>query len=120
MYCKNCGTENPDKALFCKECGAKLNEEDTVEYATASNLSASSKKKTMDTTPISMWGYFGYEILFSIPIVGFVLLLVFSFGGTNNMNLRNFARSYFCFTIIVVVLFVLLLGSLGLLSSGLY
>lgn len=45
MYCKNCGTENPDKALFCKECGAKLNEEDTVEYATASNLSASSKKK---------------------------------------------------------------------------
>lgn len=45
MYCKNCGTENPDKALFCKECGAKLNEEDTVEYATASNLPASSKKK---------------------------------------------------------------------------
>ena len=120
MYCKNCGTENPGKALFCKECGAKLNEEDTVKYATASNLPASSKKKTMDTTPISMWGYFGYEILFSIPIVGFVLLLVFSFGGTNNMNLRNFARSYFCFTIIVVVLFVLLLGSLGLSSSGLY
>ena len=43
MYCKNCGTENPDKALFCKECGAKLNEEDTVEYATASNLPASPK-----------------------------------------------------------------------------
>lgn len=21
-------------------------------------------------TPISMWGYFGYEILFSIPIIG--------------------------------------------------
>ena len=38
-------TENPDKALFCKECGAKLNEEDTVKYATASNLPASSKKK---------------------------------------------------------------------------
>ena len=35
MYCKNCGTENPDKALFCKECGAKLNEEDTVKYARA-------------------------------------------------------------------------------------
>ena len=28
--------------------------------------------------PISMWGYFGYEILFSIPCVGFILLLVFS------------------------------------------
>ena len=38
--------------------------------------------------PISMWGYFGYEILFSIPIVGFILLLVFSFGGTKNVSQR--------------------------------
>ena len=50
--------------------------------------------------PISMWGYFGYEILFAIPIIGFILLLVFSFGGTRNKNLKNFARSYFCFLII--------------------
>ena len=57
--------------------------------------------------PISMWGYFGYEILFSIPIVGFILLIVFSVGGTKNMNLRNFARSYFCFLIIALILVVL-------------
>jgi hypothetical protein len=38
--------------------------------------------------PISMWGYFGYQILFSIPIIGFILLLVFSFGGTQNKNLN--------------------------------
>lgn len=66
--------------------------------------------------PISMWGYFGYEILFSIPCVGFILLLVFSFGGTKNVNLRNFARSYFCFLIIAVILIViivLLMGGLG-------
>ncbi len=50
--------------------------------------------------PITMWGYFGYEILFSIPCIGLVLLLVFSFGGTKNINLRNFARSYFCFLIL--------------------
>ena len=29
--------------------------------------------------PISMWGYLGYEILFAIPLIGFILLLVFSF-----------------------------------------
>ncbi len=44
--------------------------------------------------PLGMWAYFGYEILFSIPIVGFIFLLVFSFGATKNINLRNFARSY--------------------------
>lgn len=54
--------------------------------------------------PISMWGYFGYELLFSIPCVGFILLLVFAFGGTKNVNLRNFARSYFCYFIIVAAI----------------
>lgn len=66
--------------------------------------------------PISMWGYFGYELLFSIPCVGFILLLIFSFGGARNINLRNFARSYFCFIIIVAVL-VVLLAATGALSA---
>ena len=56
--------------------------------------------------PISMWGYFGYELLFSIPCVGFILLLVFAFGGTKNVNLRNFARSYFCYMIIGLGIFI--------------
>lgn len=58
--------------------------------------------------PISMWGYFGYEILFSIPCVGFILLCVFSFGGTKNINLKNFARSYFCFLIVVVIIVLII------------
>ena len=57
--------------------------------------------------PISMWGYFGYEILFSIPIIGFIMLLIYAFGGTKNINLRNFARSYFCLFIIGVVIFII-------------
>lgn len=72
--------------------------------------------------PISMWGYFGYEILFSIPCVGFILLLVFSFGGTKNQNLRNFARSYFCFLIVMIIIAVIvaLVGGVGLSSAMRY
>ena len=66
--------------------------------------------------PISMWGYFGYQILFAIPLIGFILLLVFSFGGTKNINLRNFARSYFCMLIIVAIL-IAVIASLGLTAS---
>lgn len=66
--------------------------------------------------PISMWGYFGYELLFSIPCVGFILLLVFAFGGTRNINLREFARSYFCFLIVMVV-FCLIIGSTGVMAG---
>ena len=52
--------------------------------------------------PISMWGYFGYEILFSIPVIGFIFLIIFAIGS-KNVNKKNFARSYFCFTIIALV-----------------
>lgn len=57
--------------------------------------------------PISMWGYFGYQILFAIPLIGWIMLLVFAFGGTKNINLRNFARSYFCMLIIMVLLIII-------------
>ena len=66
------------------------------------------KNMPYEYKPISMWGYFGYELLFSIPFIGFILLLVFSFGGTKNINLRNFARSYFCFSIIIIIFFVII------------
>ena len=59
--------------------------------------------------PISMWGYFGYEILFSIPIVGFICLIVFALGA-KNVNKKNFARSYFCYTIICFVVFMVVLA----------
>lgn len=67
-----------------------------------------------DYTPIGMWGYFGYQILFAIPILGFILILIFSFGGTRNINLRNYARSTFCIFIIlgVIVLLIALIAAL--------
>ena len=33
--------------------------------------------------------YFGYNILFSIPVIGIILLFVFALGGTNKVNLRK-------------------------------
>lgn len=58
--------------------------------------------------PISMWGYFGYTILFGIPLLGFIFCVVFAFGGTQNINLRNFARSRFCGVIIAITIILLL------------
>lgn len=69
--------------------------------------------------PISAWGYFGYELLFSIPLVGFILLIVFAFSN-ENINRRNFARSYFCAFLLVAIIFIILLilgVSLGGLST---
>lgn len=62
--------------------------------------------------PMTAWGYFGYQLLFSIPLVGFILLIVFSFSN-GNISRRSFARSYFCFLIIVIAIVVIVLLATG-------
>lgn len=65
-------------------------------------------------TPITMWGYFGYQILFSIPVLGWIFVIIFALTAANR-NLRNFARSQFCLWIIWLV--VILVSSFsGLLT----
>ena len=31
--------------------------------------------------PLSPWAYFGYNLLFSIPFVGFIMMIVFAFDS---------------------------------------
>lgn len=63
--------------------------------------------------PIGAWSYFWLTILFNIPVVGFVFLIVFSFSG-GNVSRRSFARSYFCFLIIVLIVLGIVIATGGL------
>lgn len=56
--------------------------------------------------PISVWGYFGYEILFAIPVLGLVFIIICCLS--RNKNLKNFALSHFCLLVIFIVIFVAL------------
>ena len=60
--------------------------------------------------PLSPWAYFGYSILFNIPVIGFILLIVFSLDNSN-INRRNYARSYWCWLVIFIILVVILIIS---------
>lgn len=134
MKCSNCGKENPDGAQFCAECGTVLPAQSQPAPASSTQSQPPQPQYIQpqyaypqgngmqdippEYKPISMWGYFGYELLFAIPCVGFILLLVFAFGGTSNQNVKNFARSYFCLFIIMAVLIAIiaLTGGLSALS----
>jgi uncharacterized membrane protein YvbJ len=128
MNCSNCGSEVNEGVEFCPNCGSKIVNPAGAQYtqqqysqpqytqpqqAQYVYQNPATSDPNMDYTPISMWGYFGYEILFSIPCVGFIMLLVFSFGGTKNINLRNFARSYFCFLILAAILVAIFTAIVG-------
>ncbi len=67
-------------------------------------------KLPYEYTPISMWGYFGYQILFSIPVIGWIFIVIFALTA-QNINLRNFARSQFCVMIIWLFLVVIMATS---------
>lgn len=57
--------------------------------------------------PLSAWSYFWLSVLFSVPVVGFVFLIVFSFSSAN-IHRRSYARSYWCSLLIFGVLFAII------------
>ncbi len=121
MKCTNCGTEIADNSTFCTECGTGVTTAQTpvAQAPVAQQTYAPDNTEiTVDQLPakfkpMGAWSYFGHSILFSIPIVGLILLIIFATGGARNINKRNYARSYFCglaiFAVIAIVVVVLLL-----------
>ena len=116
MKCTSCGHEVADTAKFCNLCGTPMTpaapvEEPPVAPAPAAPIPAAPVVPPQNK-PLSPWAYFGLQILFSIPLVGFICLIVFSLDN-GNINRRNFARSYWCGLliglIITIVLVVLLI-----------
>ena len=67
--------------------------------------------------PLSPWAYLGYQILFTIPVVGLIALIIFALNN-DNVNRRNFARSYFCVLVIAIVLVVIILMFAPAFTSG--
>ncbi len=111
MYCENCGKKLNDGADVCLECGHK------VKQAPANNFDVQSIPS--EYKPISMWGYFGYEILFMIPFIGWIILIIFAIGHSN-VNVKNFARSYFCILIIVAIIMFISVAIVGGTAASMY
>ena len=56
--------------------------------------------------PMSAWGYIGYNILFSIPLIGFIMMIVFAFDNAYIAR-RNYARSFLWIMLICTILSIL-------------
>lgn len=119
MICRHCGATVRDGAQFCGVCGKSLDMYDATVRAAPSAQSAPAAPAAPSVVvtpvinntvpaeyrPISAWGYFGYSLLFAIPLVGFICLIIFSFDNSN-INRRNYARSFWCALLVVVIIMV--------------
>ena len=129
MNCTSCGAEIKEGASFCGTCGATVpvnstasenaqpvyaqpqpqqNYQQNYQQASYQQPNQGNANYNFNNTvnlppeykPISMWGYIGYNFLFCIPLIGFILMIVFSCGGSSNVNVKNYARSYLCIILI--------------------
>lgn len=72
------------------------------------------------TKPMSVGGYIGTMLLMAIPLVGFILMLVWSFGSNVNINKKNFCRATLIMAVIGIVVSILLSSVLGAIISSLF
>ncbi|WP_419068143.1 hypothetical protein, partial [Candidatus Allofournierella excrementavium] len=73
---------------------------------------------------VGMGEWLWSSIVAAIPVVGFIVLLVWAFGGSTKLSKRNWARAnlilYAVMAVVYVVLFVLLIAVAGLALSDPY
>lgn len=98
MFCDKCGKELPENAKFCASCGAKTESGSSVEAVKTTPIPVqqtnyNNQFKT-NIEPLTVKNYLGMLLLMIIPIVNIILLFVWGFDSTTNLNKSNFAKAY--------------------------
>ena len=130
MKCPFCGSEQEDTARFCTDCGKYMGSAEPEAVAAPATIPAASENQTnqekfrefanqvqakaeepqpSDDSPwatIGIWGWIGILLLMQIPIVNFVLVIVWSFGGTTKRVKQNYARATLIIGLVSVIITV--------------
>jgi hypothetical protein len=146
MFCANCGSKLPEGAKFCGGCGVKT-EPVQAEYTASEKFTpmrpapaASVNTPPVQTAPsyqqayappqaaaylgqlgdepLRVGQYIGMFLLMCVPILNIILLFVWGFGSSANLDKKNFARAALILCAIMLVFWILVGGIIrGFLSS---
>lgn len=109
-FCKNCGLLLPHDADRCPQCGAPAPAPALPQGPAAPRYDAPDCPREDAVPAMSQTATTVAMLLFAIPVVGLVLALVWSFGGTQDPARKRLARAQLIRTLVVaavVALFVL-------------
>lgn len=130
MNCQNCGYNLAQNDQVCPVCGAPVVQQPAPEqiayaqqpvpeqntYAQQPSCPVFNPETLPEQyRPLSAWAYFALQLLYSVPIVGFIFLIIFSFNG-GNVHRRSHARSQWIGFIIVAaiaLIFLLFYGAMA-------
>jgi len=138
MFCENCGSKLPDGSKFCGSCGSKTEAGPPAYQAPAqpppqpappssayappvqaspprpqggyAPPAAYAATAPAGSEPLRVGQYIGMFLLLCIPILNIILLFVWGFGGSVNLNKKNFARASLILSAVMLV-FWFVLGS---------
>ena len=136
MFCEKCGAVMPQGSRFCENCGAaaagggQQGPAPQQTYAQPQpaynqprhyNQAAGSGSGQAHHEPLGIGSYIWMFLLSAIPVIGFIVLLVWAFGGSVNLNKKNYARAILIMCVIGVALSVIVVISGGsVLGSALF
>jgi len=104
IFCQNCGSQMEDNGTVCANCGAD-------QRAFQSNCPSPNQVPQVDTRTVSTLKFFGLILLFSLPMVGWIICLVMAFAAKNE-NVRHFARANMIWILIGLLLSAVAFGIL--------
>ena len=113
VYCPRCGKQLPADSAFCGDCGADLRAASQTVSAPAPIPAA-----PVDTAPLKTSDYLILHLVNMIPLVGFILMLMWSFSDNVNLNRKNFCRAYLIMYAISFVLSFFLLILYGVILAS--
>ncbi len=104
--CPHCGAPVRGGETFCGSCGGALR----MTYAPA--------RQPADT--MTVFDYILSMFLYSIPVVGLILMLYWGFSSTVGINRKNFARAYLVLYVIQVIAVVLITFFFGTIITSVF
>lgn len=133
-FCTGCGSELRDGAAFCTECGAKAGQPANQQPPVSQSIPQSAPQPAAQPAPqytpqpaaqpvpaaedpnkvVGTGAFFGMMLLFSIPVIGWIVCLVMAFAPKNE-NIRHFARA----NLIWLIIALLIAGLISLAVSAL-
>ena len=121
MFCPKCGSNVPDSTKFCPTCGALLADE--AQQAPTQQPVYQAAPADNNPAALKVSQFFWLDFLTGIPLVGFILTLVWGFGGDVNENKRNYCRAKLVWLLIgiaVTVIFTIIAVAGGGLAALIY
>ncbi len=121
--CPRCGVQLKEGAAFCGNCGLSLQKADGANpvenggfhpgYHQEQPNTSPWSRPAMPTDVLSVGDYILMMVLFSLPLVGLVLMLYWSFSSAVGPNRKHFARAYLIFYCISLVFSMIMMGIMG-------